>query len=102
MREVSGFIPIIYFRFDSVFSTVIDRALAHMQNFLLEFGREKTRWFDAAGFTRRYDCRFRWCPLGKLMGMRGLRGGHYSSAGEEGSRLPDMGGFGLDFLECRN
>jgi hypothetical protein len=37
MREVSGFIPIIYFRFDSVFSTVIDRTLAHMQNFLVEF-----------------------------------------------------------------
>jgi hypothetical protein len=79
---VGGFIPIICFRFDSVFSTVIDGALAHMQNFLLEFGREKTHWFDAAGFTGRFDCRFRWCPLGELVGMRTLTGGHYTFKNE--------------------
>jgi hypothetical protein len=79
MREMDDFIPMICFRFDSVFSAAVNRALAHMPISSLEFGCEKTCWFDAAGFTGGLDDRFTRCPLGKLMGMRGLRGGHYSS-----------------------
>jgi hypothetical protein len=36
MREVGGFIPTNFFRFDSVFSATVDRALAHMQRFSVQ------------------------------------------------------------------
>jgi hypothetical protein len=41
MREVRGFLPIICFRFDSVFGAAVDRALAHMQRFCVQSWTQK-------------------------------------------------------------